>query len=70
MTDVPLEVSVLQSLDAIPEKVTMSMFLASQILILYLVYSVLTKGIASDKTFEEGYWYEDREKLTVGDGRD
>ena len=57
-------------INIIPDSVTVFLFLASHILVIYLVYTVLTKGIASEKTFDDGYWYEDRERMSIGNGKD
>jgi hypothetical protein len=51
-------------IESIPVRVTVILWLLSHVLIVYMVIRVLRKGVASTKTFEEGYWYEDREKMT------
>lgn len=51
-------------IESIPVRVTIILWLLSHVLIVYMVIRVLRKGVPSAKTFDEGYWYEDREKMT------
>ncbi|MEO1022874.1 MAG: hypothetical protein AAFW89_10035 [Bacteroidota bacterium] len=41
------------------------MFTASPFLVIYMVVKVLKDGKPSGKTWEGGYWYDDREKMSV-----
>lgn len=50
----------------IPERLTIAMFLVSPFLVIGLVLWVLIKGEASDKTWSEGYFYEDKPKRVGG----
>ena len=49
---------------AIPDRVTIAMGLFSPILLLYMVFVILKKGQPSGRTFDEGYWYDDHDKMT------
>lgn len=51
----------------LPYPVTALMFAFSPVLIIWLVISVLKKGVPSGRTFEEGYFYDDVELRGVGD---
>jgi hypothetical protein len=35
------------------------LFITGNALCLYMVWAILTKGKADDRTFDEGYWYSD-----------
>ena len=41
------------------------MFTASPFLVIYMVVKVLKEGRSSVKTWDEGYWYDDREKMSI-----
>jgi hypothetical protein len=49
-------------IDSIPIRITVVLWLFSHVLLVYMVVRVLRKGIPSTKRFDEGYWYEDKEK--------
>ncbi|MEJ2595933.1 MAG: hypothetical protein P8100_12605 [bacterium] len=49
---------------SIPDYVPISLFIGGNFLLVYMVIRVLRKGVPSEKTFEEGYWYDDREKIS------
>ncbi|MCC5922261.1 MAG: hypothetical protein JJT77_00630 [Crocinitomicaceae bacterium] len=40
------------------------LFSASPVLMLYVVFTILTNGTPSERKFDEGHWYEDREKIS------
>lgn len=56
--------AIVTQIGTVPYFVPMSLFIFSHFLLVYMVIRVLRKGIPSDKTFEEGYWYDDREKIS------
>ena len=46
----------------VKENIIFSLFLVSNILLIYMVYAILVKGTPSKKKFGEGNWYEDVNK--------
>ena len=51
--------------DSISDQITLIMGLVAPLLLIYMVYRVLKSGQASGRTFNEGYWYDDRDKMTI-----
>lgn len=43
----------------VKENIIFSLFLVSNILLIYMVYAILVKGTPSKKKFSEGDWYDD-----------
>jgi hypothetical protein len=50
-------------IDSIPTIIIFSLWFFGTFLLIYMVVAVLVKGIPSKRTFEEGYWYEDRDRI-------
>ncbi len=46
-----------------PVWLPVSLFILSPIIILYVVFTILLNGNPSDRKFDEGHWYEDRQKM-------
>jgi threonine/homoserine/homoserine lactone efflux protein len=46
-----------------PAVTAIVLWVAGHVLIVYMVIRVMRKGVPSAKTFDEGYWYEDRGKI-------
>lgn len=46
----------------VKENIIFSLFLVSNILLIYMVYAILVKGTPSKKKFSEGDWYDDVNK--------
>lgn len=50
-------------IDSIPLIIVFTLWFFGTFLLIYMVVSVLVKGIPSKQKFNEGYWYEDRGRI-------
>ncbi len=46
------------------ERFVGAFFFMSPFIVIWMVLNVLRNGIASNKKFDDGYWYEDAEKIS------
>ena len=51
-------------IESIPYRITVILWIFSHVLIVYMVLRVLRKGIPSGRKFNDGYWYDDKDKIT------
>jgi hypothetical protein len=58
--------TLVSNLTLLPAVALVSMWIFGHVLLVYMVVRVLRKGVPSTRTFDEGYWYEDRGKMDGG----
>lgn len=50
-------------LGVLPAWVLVLLFLGSPVLVIYMVIRILKDDYSPDGTFDEGYWYEDKDRI-------